>query len=380
MPLSGITHGCRRRRALPPCLVRAPVSTLPRSTAALPFAPEPPAVRPHYSCSHPLMSDHDIHDFIASTSAGIASEYRRIQKRAKEDPGTAGDQGEENWRELLEGWLPSGYSVVTKGRIIGFDGTTSPQMDVIVLRPSYPPSLRGKKHYLVGGVAAAFECKLTLTAQHVYQSIDASVKIRRLLHPRQGDPYRELTSSVVTGLLAHSHSWKSDKSQPVENIERAIREADAEYVDHPREMLDLICVADLGGWATGRVAKGFTTARWVNDKGESGLTEVGSRVTLTSYNQMFAVEGSKNSPLGMFIVRLIRKIAYEDQSMRPIARDFGHIGFPGQGISMIGPLVRTWPDSVMTDESHREMEVKFGPAALNGGDSKLWNPWMGTYW
>ena len=29
----------------------------------------------------------------------------RIYKRVNEDPGTAGNQEEENWRELLESWI-----------------------------------------------------------------------------------------------------------------------------------------------------------------------------------------------------------------------------------------------------------------------------------
>ena len=76
-----------------------------------------------------VMSDrknHDLYDFMRQLSAKNGSEYCRIQKRATEDPGTAGDQGEENWAELLRGWLPRNYEVVTKGRIISQDGITSP--------------------------------------------------------------------------------------------------------------------------------------------------------------------------------------------------------------------------------------------------------------
>ena len=68
---------------------------------------------------------HDLHDFMAQVTQDIAAEYERIQKRAAEDPGTAGDQGEENWAEVLRGWLPPKYTVVTKGRIISAEGQTS---------------------------------------------------------------------------------------------------------------------------------------------------------------------------------------------------------------------------------------------------------------
>jgi hypothetical protein len=99
--------------------------------------------------------------FLRQDLAEIASEYKRIYSRTTEDPGTAGDEGEENWKALLEQWLPDSYKVVTKGRILGVDGTASPQVDVIVLQPSYPARLLNKKVYLVHGVAAAFECKTT---------------------------------------------------------------------------------------------------------------------------------------------------------------------------------------------------------------------------
>jgi hypothetical protein len=40
---------------------------------------------------------HDIHDFLISAKRDMQDEYDRIIKRATEDPGTAEDQGEENW-------------------------------------------------------------------------------------------------------------------------------------------------------------------------------------------------------------------------------------------------------------------------------------------
>lgn len=55
---------------------------------------------------------------MAFATQEMESEYYRIQKRTREDPGTAGDQGEENWAELLRHWLPQGYHVRTKGRIL----------------------------------------------------------------------------------------------------------------------------------------------------------------------------------------------------------------------------------------------------------------------
>jgi len=150
--------------------------------------------------------NHDIHDFVSNSQRDLQAEYIRIQKRATEDPGTAGDQGEENWATLLRQWLPGYFHIVTKGRILADSGYTSPQVDVIVLHPSYPKILLDKKLYLSGGVAAVFECKITITASHVKEAVETSSILKRALPIRTGSPYKELHSGIIYGLLAHSHS------------------------------------------------------------------------------------------------------------------------------------------------------------------------------
>src|SRR5687767_13367978 len=109
----------------------------------------------------------DLFNYMRDATHEMQSGYERIQKRSREDPGTAGDNGEENWRDLLRKWLPATYHVRTKGRIMNIHGDCSPQVDVIVLSPSYPPSLLDRKEYLEGGVVAAFECKVTLRPRDI---------------------------------------------------------------------------------------------------------------------------------------------------------------------------------------------------------------------
>lgn len=109
---------------------------------------------------------HELNKYIKSVSAEMADDYETILGRVKEDPGTAGDQGEENWKDLFEAWLPPIFQIVTKGKILGHDGQLSPQVDVIILRPEYPKKLLNKKYYLAGGVIGAFECKITLKSGH----------------------------------------------------------------------------------------------------------------------------------------------------------------------------------------------------------------------
>ena len=122
------------------------------------------------------MTPHEGETFLEQDLIEMRSEYDRIRARTREDPGTAGDEGEEAWAAVLRGWLPSSYQIRLKGRILGADGAAGPQVDIVVLRPGYPKRLLDKKLYLAGGVAALFECKNTLTAADIvktWQNVEA---------------------------------------------------------------------------------------------------------------------------------------------------------------------------------------------------------------
>ncbi len=60
----------------------------------------------------------------------------------------------------------------------------------LVLRPGYPTYLKKSKYYLAGGVAAAFECKITLKPEHILQTVRTAIKIRELMPRRTGTPMR----------------------------------------------------------------------------------------------------------------------------------------------------------------------------------------------
>jgi hypothetical protein len=182
-------------------------------------------------------------------SSTMQKEYERIRKRTAEDPGTAGDQGEENWAQLLREWLPTNFQVVTHGRIMSTTGDASGQVDVLVLDPSYPKELLTKKYYLSGGVVAAFECKITLRAEHITAVFENAQIITSLFPARNGNPYLELNRPLLYGLLAHSHAWKGETATPVENISTAIVR-EHQGLSHPREMPDFLCVSDLGTWTS----------------------------------------------------------------------------------------------------------------------------------
>ena len=246
----------------------------------------------------------------------MQEEYLRIRRRAVEDPGTAGDQGEENWAKLLRDCLPQYFHVVTKGRILTESGEASPQVDVVVLVPSYPKIWLDKKLYLSAGVAAAFECKLTLTAAHVRDAVKTCAALKRSLPKRDGSPYKELNAGLLYGLLAHSHSWNGPNSRPVENIDNALREADVEFVQHPRECIDCLTVSDLATWTACKTTFFGPSNRGWNE----GMAKVhGPSGSASSAYICHAIgaDWQQNPffPIGALLSHLFSKLAWEFPDM-----------------------------------------------------------------
>ncbi len=311
---------------------------------------------------------HALHEFMHQVSDEIAAEYERIQRRAKEDPGTAGDEGEENWRELLEDWLPSTFTVVTKGRIIGADGRTSPQVDVLVLKGSYPPKLLNKKLYLAAGVAAAFECKTTLKASHIAAAVETGVKIKDLYRVREGTPYRELHAPIVYGLLTHSHSWKSANSTPEQNITESLWIADYQHVVHPRYCLDLICVADLGSWMSKILT--FIGPKQIPYQAIPTASDLyGPDGSAQSIFMKYIVDkqgqSKESSSIGSMLSHLVCRLAWEDPTLRDLAEYYVQASLGGSG-SGGG---RKWPSSIYSQGVRPRVEA----GILSNGTR--WDEW-----
>jgi hypothetical protein len=256
-------------------------------------------------------------------TAEMAAEYQRIAARSREDPGTAGDEGEENWAGLLRRWLPSTYHVATKGRILFSDGAASSQMDVVVLSPSYPTGLLNKKVYLAAGVLAAFECKNALRLGHVRRAVETGVRLRELARADRSVPH-----DILYGVLAHSHAVKS--KAPENSIASALSEADAALVSDPRNCLDIVCVANLGTWSVMRLAL------LTEPLPPSPIINVVYMGPLDSrFNQSPHVE---SEPIGRFLTTLLRRLGPTDPGLALIANYLNEVGLFGVGQ---GP-VRTW--------------------------------------
>ena len=314
---------------------------------------------------------HDLEDFMKQVTSEMESEYLRIRLRALEDPGTAGDQGEENWAELLREWLPPTYKVVTKGRILSSDGRASSQVDVLVLKDVYPDKLLNKKLYLSAGVAAAFECKTTLTAQHIERASETCTKVKDLHPVRTGTPYKEMYSPIVYGLLSHSHSWKSKGSKPIEHIETKWIESDHAYSQHPRSSLDLICVSDLGLWSPVK----FTFIPTPNFDADPKLGSlrpyfpdpVGTaRIAYAGYIPSRDQPRLTYTPIGAFMVRLYNVLAWENASIRALAEYFKLSGIGGNGEGGF----RNWPITIYS--AQLKVGILKGKAS---GPLQLWDEW-----
>ena len=314
---------------------------------------------------------HDLHDFMQQLSDEMAAEYDRIQKRVAEDPGTAGDQGEENWAELLRGWLPRTYEVVTKGRIISQDGRTSPQVDVLVLKDVYPEKLLDKKHYLAAGVAAAFECKTTLKSAHIAEAVQTCVNIKNLYPVREGTPYKELHAPIVYGLLAHSHSWKGPNSKPEENILQNLRGSDMLCVPHPRLGLDVLCVADLGAWILMKMAFIPEIPNPESDPPSVRYTHANASSGYLEHTPFRDNPRSDFTPIGALITNLTELLAWEDPALRDIARYYRTTKMGGEG----GGRLRGWPISIYSDGVLSQ--IKNGRPLISASAS--WDEWKLVY-
>lgn len=148
----------------------------------------------------------------------------------------------------------------------------------------------------------------------------ACTEIKSLYPARGGTPYRELHAPIIYGLLARSYSWKNQSAATEVEIEQALMASDEAYASHPRECLDLLCVADLGTWKTVKVLTPLALTSHCKPPVHSVLQ---SGFTLqTAYMMAESAPNNPNShftPTGSFIFDISRKLAWEDPRLRDIS-------------------------------------------------------------
>lgn len=302
----------------------------------------------------PHRMSNDLNTFVAQAQHRLQTEYDRIQSRRKlnsngnevlEDPGTAGDQGEANWAHLIREWLPSTFTVTTKGRIVFPNGKASPQIDVIVLAPSYPSFLieRNDKYYLSSGVAAAFECKITGALEHIGAAFRTNSDLASE-YRRTGlqSPHTDL-NSLPFGILCHTFRGNKKREERWRDIFEKLADC-TESANGPRSLLDFVCIADTACWG---VKKFISLGPNEAGVGTSGV-RAGYYSDLAPDPDAF-IRGAKISelappeelapmPVGRFLVSLLCRLARDFPEMRDIASHLNELGIkPGGGRVSGGP-------------------------------------------
>jgi hypothetical protein len=294
---------------------------------------------------------HELKTFLAQDVREMTSEYQRIRRRSVEDPGTAGDEGEEVWAELLRQWLPEDYTIVTKGRVLGADGSAGPQVDILILCPGYPKRLLNKKLYLAGGVTAVFECKNTLTAKHVADSFERAAKVNALVGKRIGTPFAELVPSIEFGLLAHSHVWKAPASQPKQLIDGLLQSGMAR-MEHLSDPPGLVCVADLACWTILRhVYDGpglIPPEVWRARQALTGLPDEGA-CSVGYYRHTDTLPANQAPPnaIAAAIAFLLGRLAHDYVPVRPLSQYFHAAGISGASTAV---ALSYFPFDIFSDE------------------------------
>ncbi len=311
------------------------------------------------------MPTNDLIDVASQAQAAIQAEYDRIRKRSREDPGTAGDEGEQTWAELLRDWLPAHFHVATKGRIMFPRGEASPQVDVVVLDPHYPKVFLNKKMYLAAGVVAAFECKLTLRSGHLKAAAETVRTIRELEKTPGRSARSELMGQIAFGFLAHSLDDRIDRP----GLETQVEEI-GKNTEHPRHLLDLVCVANAGSWYSTRWIQSATPP-WIHDASIRWSPEEEMRWVTANMRRLDQVlfgymQNQGDSVVGSALAAIFRRVAWDQPPLREIANYIKRSGLSdrAQGVGMI-----TKPLSGLVPKHTYERLLKQGPQAGS------WNEW-----
>lgn len=318
----------------------------------------------------PITDIHDLKYFFGQTSQVIAAEYTRICQSSREDPGTAGDAGENVWSKIISDWLPESYFVTTKGRLISADGRKSPQLDVVVLKPGYPRMLREKKIYLADGVAAVFECKNTLDRRGLVDAIEKCRVTKQLFAKRTGSPLRELVSPIVCGILAHSHSWNSENDVVVNKIAEICKIAEAE-IEEPRFLLDVLCVANLGAWERAYMLS--SPAKPTSDLDEHAASPPESDIAITTLfmcahsliNEMI----KEFHPAGALISSITKRFAVFDSQFDVFSDYYRRVGLTGS----LSGMGRDWHSSIFSDGVFDKIRQN---TAIDLSDAHEWRPFF----
>jgi hypothetical protein len=203
------------------------------------------------------------------------------------------------------------------------------EVDLVLFHPAYPERLRKEQEVLVSGIVAAFSVKTTLDKPGLREAMDFAAFARRGMEPRAG-AIGGLISPLIVGVLAQSHRLGADPRKSVEELLMAA----ANNSEHPREELDLVCIADLECWTR------HSIVAWAGTPGHSVMVSMGSAPHLAPDKDFYigswtsrhpGAEGRVGEPVAALISSLWEKLAHRDSSLTPIAEGFRMAKFTGVG-------------------------------------------------
>ncbi len=291
------------------------------------------------------------HWLLDKLSRDLAEEYQRIQSELRGQPQNiqlSGHLAENVWARLVADWLPPQYKFGFRRYLLyerPVDGESrSPEVDLVIFHPSYPHRLREQKEVLISGVVAAFSVKLSLTPSGLQEAIEAAAQLRRGIAPRHRGPIGDLVSPLIAGVLAQSH--RDLGSDPQRGVTDRLMEASRLYDGsgatglgeadlllnagirrHPRNALDLVCVADLNCWHR------HPSVLW---KGPGEITkEEDKYVDFWNWQEPAEEPGVRTAePIAAFVGELWRKLANRDPAMAVVGDGFQFTETAGQGTGL----------------------------------------------
>lgn len=308
---------------------------------------------------------HDLRQFFAKADAEIASDYERIRSKSRQDPGSAGDEGENVWQQLLKRWLPPSYHIAKKGQVIFPDGSLSPQVDLVVLKPGYPEGLRDIPTYLSDGVLAIFECKNTLNKGEILKTVDNCRKTKALFGRGTGSPYKEIVNPVFYGLLAMGHAWKSKPDQVVEHVNNLIYEAEADTL-FPDQLIDAVLISGLASWGRSFMIMGGPPPN-CGQETERLHFHTSLMFTTKDLNVGLQLENLTFSPVGNFVHYITKRFAHLDRLYVDFSRYYSRVITSG----VYSGRYRVWPGSYF---SPAVQEKLVAGVQIDHAEREEWGP------
>src|SRR5215217_6235488 len=128
-----------------------------------------------------------------------------------------------------------------------------------------------------------------------------------------------------------------------------LRECEESLVGHPREMLDLVCVADLATWSAHRLTS-------IPITNPNAPTKILGYTPGTMYVRPYreeerdkhgaAIREDEYTPIGGILTDLMTKLAWEHPDMRELNHYFRRSNLDGSGLGE----TRSWSHEIFSDE------------------------------